>query len=110
MVPLVGARIGDERMMAVGGPTALAGFALTLLSFAALTYAYVVSDFSVVNVWENSHSQKPMLYKVTGVWGNHEGSMLPCGSSSWWGLERSSPGSGVICQPLCVPTCWRSRD
>jgi cytochrome c-type biogenesis protein CcmF len=75
-VPLVGARIGDERMMAVGGPTAMAGFALTALSFAVLTYAYVQSDFSVVNVWENSHSQKPMLYKVTGTWGNHEGSML----------------------------------
>lgn len=75
-VPLVGAHIGDHRMMAVGGPTAVAGFALTALSFAVLTYAYIVSDFSVVNVWENSHSQKPMLYKVTGTWGNHEGSML----------------------------------
>jgi cytochrome c-type biogenesis protein CcmF len=75
-VPLVGARLGDERLMAIGGPVAIAGFALTALSFAALTVAYVGSDFSVVNVWENSHSQKPMLYKITGVWGNHEGSML----------------------------------
>ena len=37
---------------------------------------YVTSDFSVVNVFENSHSTKPLLYKITGVWGNHEGSML----------------------------------
>ncbi len=75
-VPQVGARIGDERLMAVAAPAAYAGFALLALSFAALTAAYVVSDFSVVNVWENSHSQKPMIYKITGTWGNHEGSML----------------------------------
>jgi cytochrome c-type biogenesis protein CcmF len=76
VVPLFGARTGNERMMAVGGPVAITGFALTALSFAALTMAYVQSDFSVANVWENSHSLKPMLYKVTGTWGNHEGSML----------------------------------
>ena len=46
------------------------------LSFGALTMAYVQSDFSVVNVWENSHSLKPTLFKLTGTWGNHEGSML----------------------------------
>jgi cytochrome c-type biogenesis protein CcmF len=76
IVPLVGARFGNERMMAVGGPVAITGFAMIALSFAALTVAYVQSDFSVVNVWENSHSLKPMLFKVTGTWGNHEGSML----------------------------------
>ena len=75
-VPLIGARSGDERMMAVGGPVAVTGFALTALAFAALTAAYVQSDFSVANVWENSHSLKPLLFKVTGTWGNHEGSML----------------------------------
>src|SRR5690606_33391985 len=58
------------------GPVTIFGFALVALSFIALTVAYVQSDFSVINVWENSHSAKPMLYKVTGVWGNHEGSML----------------------------------
>ena len=46
------------------------------ISFAALTAAYVGSDFSVVNVFENSHSLKPLIYKISGVWGNHEGSML----------------------------------
>jgi cytochrome c-type biogenesis protein CcmF len=76
LVPLVGARTGDSRLMAVGGPVAVAGFAFTGIAFAALTMAYVQSDFSVMNVWENSHSLKPMLYKVTGTWGNHEGSML----------------------------------
>ncbi|MBS3650784.1 heme lyase CcmF/NrfE family subunit [Pseudaminobacter sp. 19-2017] len=76
VVPLAGARIGEMRLMAVGGPVALAGFALVGIAFAALTATYIQSDFSVANVWENSHSLKPMLYKVTGTWGNHEGSML----------------------------------
>jgi len=76
VAPLVGARRGDARLMAVGGPVTLAGFLLVGLSFAALLGAYVQSDFSVANVWENSHTAKPMLYKITGAWGNHEGSML----------------------------------
>ncbi|MEQ9180708.1 MAG: heme lyase CcmF/NrfE family subunit, partial [Nitratireductor sp.] len=75
-LPLLGARTGDSRLMAVGQPVAIACFAMTGLAFAALVSAYMLSDFSVVNVFENSHSQKPMLYKITGTWGNHEGSML----------------------------------
>ncbi len=76
LVPLVGAHRGNARLMAVGSSTAIGVFVFIALAFAALTYAYVVSDFSVRNVWENSHSQKPLLFKITGVWGNHEGSML----------------------------------
>ena len=49
---------------------------LTLLSFFSLMYAYVVSDFSNYNVFQNSHSNKPLIYKISGTWGNHEGSML----------------------------------
>jgi cytochrome c-type biogenesis protein CcmF len=51
-------------------------FMLVLLSFGCLMYSYVVSDFSVMNVYKNSHTQKPLIYKITGTWGNHEGSML----------------------------------
>ncbi len=76
VAPLVGARIGDARLMGIAEPASISILALIALSFAALTVAYVQSDFSVANVWENSHSAKPMLYKITGVWGNHEGSML----------------------------------
>ncbi len=76
LAPLMGARLGDARLMAMGEPSAIAGFAAVALSFAALVAAYAGSDFSVANVWENSHSLKPMLYKLTGTWGNHEGSML----------------------------------
>ena len=46
------------------------------VAYGALTWAYVESDFSLVNVFENSHSLKPLVYKISGVWGNHEGSML----------------------------------
>ena len=75
-IPFVGAMRGDERLMAVAGPAAITQFLFIGISFALLVNAYVLSDFSVLNVAENSHSAKPLLYKVTGVWGNHEGSML----------------------------------
>ncbi len=75
-LPFIGARTRQDRLMAVGGPVAITAFAMTALSFLALVAAYVQSDFSVLNVWENSHSAKPLLYKITGTWGNHEGSML----------------------------------
>jgi cytochrome c-type biogenesis protein CcmF len=75
-LPLWGAQRGDARLMALAGPAA--GLQLVLIggSFAALTWAFVVSDFSLAVVVSNSHSLKPMLYKVSGVWGNHEGSLL----------------------------------
>src|SRR5215469_8590531 len=75
-LPLVGAARGQYAWMALANHTALAQLGLVTLAFAALMHAYVTSDFSLANVVENSHSLKPMLYKVTGVWGNHEGSML----------------------------------
>jgi len=76
VVPVVGARLRDPALMNVARSTALAQFLFVGVSFGALTMLHVVSDFSVVNVYENSHSLKPMIYKITGVWGNHEGSML----------------------------------
>ena len=75
-VPIIGAQIKNDTLMRVGEPAALTNFMLVALSFMALTSAYIQSDFSVLNVWENSHSAKPLLYKITGTWGNHEGSML----------------------------------
>ena len=75
-VPAWGARTGDAVLMGVGGATALAQFAFVAAAFGALAWSYLASDFSVLNVFENSHSAKPLIYKLTGVWGNHEGSML----------------------------------
>jgi cytochrome c-type biogenesis protein CcmF len=76
VLPFWGARAHDARMMGLARPIALTQFAFVALSYAALTYAHVVSDFSLVNVVENSHSTKPLIYKISGVWGNHEGSMM----------------------------------
>src|SRR5204862_1080495 len=66
----------DPRLIAVAPPAAITQFLLVGIAFAALVNAHVASDFSLVNVVENSHSAKPLLYKFTSVWGNHEGSML----------------------------------
>ena len=76
LVPFWGARRNDATLMQVADGTAIGQLIFVSLAFAALTNAYVTSDFSVLNVVENSHSAKPLIYKVTGVWGNHEGSML----------------------------------
>ena len=75
-VPFVGARKNDPVLMAVAGPTAVAQMCFVAFAFGALIICYVRSDFSVLNVFENSHSAKPLVYKLSGVWGNHEGSML----------------------------------
>ncbi|MGE6743502.1 heme lyase CcmF/NrfE family subunit [Allorhizobium pseudoryzae] len=76
VLPLIGARRNDAALMALAPVGSVTLFGLVALSFGALTWAYAVSDFSVANVWENSHSLMPMVYKLSGVWGNHEGSML----------------------------------
>ncbi|MBO4221364.1 heme lyase CcmF/NrfE family subunit [Bradyrhizobium neotropicale] len=76
VVPMLGARWGDVALMNVARSTALAQLLFVGASFTALVMLHVTSDFSVANVFENSHSMKPLIYKITGVWGNHEGSML----------------------------------
>lgn len=75
-VPLIGAQRRNAAWMAVGDPAAVVQFLLIGFSFAALTYAFVTSDFSLSLVVSNSHTLKPMIYKISGVWGNHEGSLL----------------------------------
>jgi cytochrome c-type biogenesis protein CcmF len=76
VVPLVGAAKRWPGWMALAGPAALIQFLLVGFAFLALMQAFVRSDFSLAVVLANSHSLKPMLYKVSGVWGNHEGSLL----------------------------------
>jgi cytochrome c-type biogenesis protein CcmF len=88
-VPLWGALKRDAALVALGPQAALAQLLLVGLAFAALTYAYLVSDFSVSNVYQNSHTLKPLIYKWSGVWGNHEGSML------LWVLILALFGAGV---------------
>src|SRR5437870_7761644 len=76
VVPFWGAKSRDPVLMAVAGPTAIAQFAFVGAAFLALVWCHVASDFSVLTVFENSHSAKPLIYKISGAWGNHEGSML----------------------------------
>src|SRR6202008_2401482 len=63
-------------LAAAGEGAAVAAFLGVVVAFAVLMHGFIVSDFSVANVAANSHTEKPMLYKVAGTWGSHEGSML----------------------------------
>ncbi len=103
IIPMIGAQKGWNNWMAVAIPTAQIQFLLLLISFAALTYSFVVSDFSVKLVWANSHTDKPMLYKVTGVWANHEGSML------LWNLILAIFGASVASFGGNLPPALRAR-
>ena len=76
VVGLTGARLRDPVLMSAAEPVMLAQFLFIAIAFGALVICYVTSDFSVANVFQNSHSAMPLVYKFTSVWGNHEGSML----------------------------------
>ncbi|MGH6719239.1 MAG: heme lyase CcmF/NrfE family subunit, partial [Alphaproteobacteria bacterium] len=102
-IPLFGAARGDPNLMAVAPSAAVAEFALIAVAFIALMHAYVVSDFSVANVFENSHSLKPMLYKVAGLWGNHEGSLV------LWMLMLTLFGAGVALAGGNLPPAFKAR-
>jgi len=76
VLPLLGAQRGLAPWMAVARPAAFVQLALVALAFAILTHAFVVQDFSVRYVAENSNSLLPMMYRFSAVWGAHEGSLL----------------------------------
>ncbi|WP_296271353.1 heme lyase CcmF/NrfE family subunit [Pseudomonas sp. UBA6323] len=75
-LPLVGAWRGDHQWMSLAQPAAWGQFAFLLFSFLCLTYAFMVDDFSVAYVANNSNSALPWYYKFSAVWGAHEGSLL----------------------------------
>ncbi len=102
-LPLVGAARGHAGLMRLSQSAALAQAAMVTVAFAALTAGYVRSDFSLLNVVENSHSLKPLLYKVTGVWGNHEGSLL------LWVLILALHGLAVALLNRGLPLATRAR-
>ena len=80
LVPLIGARQKDGGLMTAlltaGRGLALLSAVLVLAAFAALVFSFVRSDFSLALVAAHSHSAKPLIYKISGSWGNHEGSLL----------------------------------
>src|SRR3546814_2881378 len=100
---LVGAQRGDDGLIALARPWALVQLALIATAFFALMQAYVISDFSVINVAENSHTAKPLLYKISGVWGNHEGSLI------LWVLILALFGAAVATFGNNLPPAFRAR-
>ena len=103
VVPLVGAARGNAAWISVAVPAAVVQLLLVAAAFGALTYAYVTSDFSILNVATNSHSAKPMLYKISGVWGNHEGSLV------LWVLILALFGAAVAVFGQNLPAPFRAR-
>jgi cytochrome c-type biogenesis protein CcmF len=102
-LPLWGAQVNDHRLMALAGPAALIQLGLVAASFAVLTWAFVASDFSLAVVVSNSHTEKPLLYKISGVWGNHEGSLL------LWVLILAVYGAAVALFGGNLPVRLRAR-
>src|SRR5712675_893588 len=102
-VPLLGASVRSRPLIDLAQPAALLQFALVALAFAVFMHAHIDSDFSVRNVFENSNTAKPMLYKVSGVWGSHEGSMM------LWVLMLTLFGGLVAALGQSLPTTLRAR-
>jgi cytochrome c-type biogenesis protein CcmF len=103
LLPQIGLRRGDAALMGLADRGALVQFLLCGISFACLTMAYLQSDFSVRNVFENSHSLKPLIYKFSGVWGNHEGSLL------LWVLILALSGAAVAAFGQAMPLRLRTN-
>ena len=89
LLSAAGGRRRAPALTAAGEGAAFAAFLACAFAFACLIKAFVTSDFSVANVAANSHTAKPMLYKVAGAWGSHEGSML------LWCLVMTAYGAAV---------------
>lgn len=103
LLSLAGAQWRDARLMAAA-PALAAGQAIALLaSYACLVRAAVQDDFSVLNVAENSAAMKPLLYKITGTWGNHEGSIL------LWCLILALCAAAVAAFGRDLPSALRAR-
>ena len=99
--PSIGLWRRDEGLIGLARPSAVAQALLTLLAFGALTWAFWVSDFSVKLVTSNSHSLKPDMYRLTGVWANHEGSLL------LWVLVMALAGAAVALAPASLGARFR---
>ncbi len=101
-LPAWGAHRDEPLLMQFAVPAAQTQLMLVAIAFGCLTAAYVTSDFSLKNVYDNSHSAKPLLYKLSGVWGNHEGSMV------LWVLILALFGSAVATFGTNLPARLRA--
>ncbi len=86
VLPLVGAAKGNRALMAVARPAAAANAFFGTVAIGCLAYSFYLSDFTVLNVANNSNSLLPWYYKVAATWGSHEGSILFWTVTlGWWG-------------------------
>ncbi len=102
-LPLIGAVRRDGRLTALAPVASYIQLALVALSFATLMRSFLLSDFSVKLVFDHSHTMKPLLYKITGVWANHEGSLL------LWMLILSVCSAAVAWFGRTLPVDFRAR-
>lgn len=103
VAPFVAAKRRDPAIASFVDQAALGQLTFIIIAFASLTYAFVTSDFSLQVVAANSHTAKPLLYKISGVWGNHEGSML------LWVLILAIFGATVALFGENIPDGLRSK-
>ncbi len=102
-LPLIGAHRNDRRLMSFGDAATQAQFIFVAIAFASLVYCFVTSDFSVEVVAANSSARMPLLYRVTGTWGNHEGSML------LWSFILAMFGATIATFGKAIPNRLRAR-
>ncbi|MHA7857888.1 MAG: heme lyase CcmF/NrfE family subunit [Henriciella sp.] len=100
---LQGAHQNDRRAMAFADRAAIAQAMFCVLAFVLLAHAFMISDFSVKLVATNSHTTKPMIYKFSGTWGNHEGSML------LWVMVMALFGAAMVWFGKTLPSGLRAR-
>ena len=103
VLPLMGANRGMLLWMQSARATSIGQLVLVGIAFGALMKSFIVSDFTVINVASNSHSLKPMLYKIAGTWGSHEGSLL------LWVLILTLFGAGVSLFGANIPETLKAR-
>ena len=103
VLPMVGASSNHSRLMSFGDRAAIAQFVLIAFSFLCLIAVFLSSDFSVKLASNHSHSAKPLLYKISGVWANHEGSML------LWALILATYGAMVPIFGKRLPSGLKAR-
>ena len=103
VLPLAGAQSRDARLMAAAPALAVGQMIALVASYAALIWSAVVNDFSVADVAMNSSSTEPLFYRITGTWGNHDGSIL------LWCLVLSLCGGAVALFGRNLPSTLRAR-
>ena len=103
IVPLAGASLGIQRWIGLAVPAALAQLLFVGIAYGCLTWAFLSHDFSVLYVAKNSNSELPLIYRISGVWGSHEGSLL------LWSLVLAAWTAAVSVFTPSVPRVMRAR-